>query len=192
MSKALTPKALARWRADPAAFIERHLVDPESGRPFKLLPAERAFLKHALATDADSRLRYPELLYGAPKKSGKTGFAAIFMLTLLLLYGGRFAEGYAAANDLEQAQGRVFEMVRRIVEASPLLRSEAKVGADRVAFTPPVLPSRRSRPTTPRPSAAIRVWPCSMNSGATAASAHGGSTTSLCPSRRGKSVAAWW
>ena len=124
MSKTLTPKALARWRADPAAFVERYLIDPETGKPFKLLPAEREFLKHALATDAAGRLLFPELVYGAPKKSGKTGFAAIFMLTLLLLYGGRFAEGYAAANDLEQAQGRVFEMVRRIVEASPLLRPE--------------------------------------------------------------------
>ena len=134
MSKALTPKALARWRADPAAFVERHLIDPETGKPFNLLGAEREFLRHALATDRDGRLLYPELVYGAPKKSGKTGFAAIFMLTLLLLYGGRFAEGYAAANDLEQAQGRVFEMVRRIVEASPLLRPEAKIGADRIVF----------------------------------------------------------
>src|SRR5262249_25190045 len=106
----------------------------ETAAPFKLLPAERAFLKHALATDPDGRLRYPELIYGAPKKSGKTGFAAIFTLTLLLLYGGRFAEGYVAANDLEQAQGRVFEMVPRIVHASPLLRGEAKLGADRIVF----------------------------------------------------------
>src|SRR5262245_57940760 len=135
MSKTLTPKALTRWRADPAAFIERHLIDPETGKPFKLLPAERAFLRHALATDRDGRLRYPELIYGAPKKSGKTGFAAILTLAILLLYGGRFAEGYAAANDLEQAQGRVFEMCRRIVEASPLLRGEAKVGTDRITFT---------------------------------------------------------
>ena len=35
------------------------------------------------------------------KKSGKTTFAAIVvMLTLILLYGGRYAEGYAVANDL--------------------------------------------------------------------------------------------
>src|SRR5262249_1015745 len=120
---------------DPAAFIERHLVDPETSKPFRLLPAERGFLEHALAIDADGRLRFPELVYGAPKKSGKTGFGAIFVITLLLLHRGRFAEGYCAANDLEQAQGRVFEMCRRIVEASPLLRGEAKVGMDRITFT---------------------------------------------------------
>ena len=30
------------------------------------------------------------------------------LLATTLLYGGRFAEGYAIADDLEQAQGRVF------------------------------------------------------------------------------------
>ena len=36
---------LARWRADPAAFIEHVLHNPETGEPFVLLPAERAFLR---------------------------------------------------------------------------------------------------------------------------------------------------
>ena len=58
----------------------------------------------------------------------------LFTLTLLWLYGGRYAEAYCAANDLEQAQGRVFEMIRRVVEASPLLRGEAKAGMDRITF----------------------------------------------------------
>src|SRR5262249_46884147 len=124
----------ARWQRNPAVFIERHLVDPETGKTFKLLPAEREFLKHALATDPDGRLLYPELIYGAIKKSGKTGFAALFVITVLLLYGGRYAEGYCVANDLEQAQGRVFEMIRRIVEASPFLRRDAKVTGDRITF----------------------------------------------------------
>jgi len=52
-----------------------------------------------------------------------------------VLYGDRYAEGYCIANDLEQAQSRVFEMCRRIVEASPLLRREAKVNVDRILFT---------------------------------------------------------
>ena len=49
-------------------------------------------------------------------------------------YGGRYAEAYCVANDLEQAQGRVFEMVRRIVEASPLLRREVNITIDRITF----------------------------------------------------------
>jgi hypothetical protein len=125
---------VTRWRDDPVAFIESVLCDPETGAPFKLLDAEREFLAHAFATDADGRLRYPEQLYGAPKKSGKTGFAALHVLTTILLFGGRFAEAYALANDEEQAASRVFQAIRRIVEASPLLMREAKITADKITF----------------------------------------------------------
>jgi phage terminase large subunit-like protein len=125
---------LKAWRADPVRFIEQALVDPETGKPFKLLDAERAFLKHAFTTDADGRLIYTEQLYSAPKKSDKTGFAALHQLTTLLLFGGRHAEGYCVANDLEQAQSRVFEAAKRIIEASPLLRGECKVTTDRISF----------------------------------------------------------
>ena len=53
---------------------------------------------------------------------------------VLLRNDGRFAEGYCVANDLEQAQSRVFTVIRRIVEASPLLRHGAKITADRITF----------------------------------------------------------
>jgi hypothetical protein len=126
--------ALAYWRQHPDEFIERYLVNPEDGQPFKLLIAEREFLRHALTFGPDGRLLYPELIYGAIKKTGKTGFAALFMITVLLLLGGRFAEGYCVANDLEQAQSRVYELCRRIIEASPLLKREAKLRDDRITF----------------------------------------------------------
>src|SRR5262249_41911829 len=45
-----------------------------------------------------------------------------------------FAEGYAVANDLEQAQGRVFQATRRIVEASPLLAADARVLTHTIEF----------------------------------------------------------
>jgi phage terminase large subunit-like protein len=125
-------KTLTRFRTDPAQFIESCLINPETKKPFQLLPAERAFLDHAFKTDDNGRLLYPEQIYGAPKKSGKTGFAALHLLVTTLLFGGRYAEAYCAANDLDQAQGRVFEAVRRIVQASPALRSECKVTSDRI------------------------------------------------------------
>jgi phage terminase large subunit-like protein len=50
------------------------------------------------------------------------------------LFGGRFAEAYALANDLEQAQGRVFQAVRRICEASPHLRRECNITQSRIDF----------------------------------------------------------
>lgn len=117
---------LARWRADPLHFIESCLFDPESGQPFTLLPAERDFLTYAFKTGADGRLLYPELVYAAPKKSGKTTLAAIFTITILMLFGGNaYPEAILAANDYEQSRARVFEMTKRIIDASPLLRTDS-------------------------------------------------------------------
>jgi hypothetical protein len=130
----LSPSSLARWRNDPSGFIERFICDPETGRPFVLLEAEREFLKHALSLDRNGRLIHSELIYAAIKKSGKTTFAAILVITVLLLFGGLYAEAYICANDLEQATSRVYEMIRRIIATSPLLRADAKVTADKIVF----------------------------------------------------------
>jgi phage terminase large subunit-like protein len=110
------------------------MFDPETGRPFQLLPAERTFLEHAFKTNEAGRLLYPEQVYSCPKKSGKTAFAAMHLLTTTLLFGGNFAEAYCVANDLEQASSRVFQAIRRIVEKSPLLRREAKIVANKISF----------------------------------------------------------
>ena len=53
---------------------------------------------------------------------------------VILVLGGRFAEGYAVANDLEQAQGRVFQSIKRIIAASPVLAEEANITANKVEF----------------------------------------------------------
>ena len=97
------PAAFTRWRANPLAFIAEVICDPETGRPFHLLDAERTFLQHAFYVTPAGRLRYPEQLYSCPKKSGKTTFAAIHTLTLVLLFGGSYPEATLVANDLEQA-----------------------------------------------------------------------------------------
>jgi phage terminase large subunit-like protein len=130
----LTSAALARWRNNPVSFIESVLVNPETGKPFVLLDAEGGFLEHAFQTGESGKLLYPELLYSCPKKSGKTTFAALFTLMLILLFGDSFAEATLAANDQDQAVGRVFEACRRIIEASPLLRREARVTESRIIF----------------------------------------------------------
>ena len=132
---ALDRKALARYRADPCAFVEECLVNPETGKPFVLLDAERQFLKHAFRLKPTGRLLFSDLIYSAIKKSGKTTFGAILVVTIIVLFGDRYAEAYVFANDKEQASSRVFEICRRLVEASPLLRREARVTQDRIVFT---------------------------------------------------------
>jgi len=115
------------------AFCEG-LINPETGEPFVLTDAERVFLAHAFEMTADGRLLYPELVFSAPKKSGKTGFGAMLLLYVVCKLGGRFAEGYVGANDFEQSMGRVFQAAQRIVQATPELARDAKVTQDTIAF----------------------------------------------------------
>jgi hypothetical protein len=81
MAEVLEASALDQWQQQPILFIEQILRNPETGKPFELLDAERAFLAHAYQTDESGRLVYSEQLYACPKKSGKTGFAATHLLT---------------------------------------------------------------------------------------------------------------
>jgi phage terminase large subunit-like protein len=134
MGDVLDDGALDRWRREPVRFIGEVIRDPETGKPFELLPSERTFFDHAYRTDDAGKLLYPEQVYSCPKKSGKTAFAALHVLTTTLIYGGAFAEGYCAANDLEQSTGRVFQALRRIVEISPLLRREAICTSEKITF----------------------------------------------------------
>src|SRR5262245_406787 len=96
--------ALERWRTHPVSFIEQVLRDTETGKPFELFEAQRQFFAHAWRLNDAGRLLYPEQCFSGPKKSGKTATAAAHLLTTTILFGGRFAEAYALANDLEQAQ----------------------------------------------------------------------------------------
>jgi hypothetical protein len=126
---------LARYRADPCAFIEECLISPYDGQPYRLIEAERQFIRHAFQLDDDGRLRYPLLVYGAIKKSRKTELAALITIATIVLFGGKYAEGYVVANTLNQATSLCFTGCRRILEASPLFRNEVHFTQDRILFT---------------------------------------------------------
>src|SRR6516162_2550753 len=114
-----------KWR-NPVSFIESGLHDPETQRPFRLTEAEKLFVRYAFQF-RDGRLKYPELLYSGPKKSGKTAFAAMLTIYVVVALGGRYAEGYCCANDFEQSQGRVFQAISRILQASPLFADDVAI-----------------------------------------------------------------
>jgi phage terminase large subunit-like protein len=126
--------AKARWLRDPCAFIHEVLVNPETGRPFELYAAQERFLREALTLTPDGALPYPELVFSTPKKAGKTATSAMAMLYVIVVLAGPHAEGYCCANDFEQAQGRVFQAICRIIEKSPLLKRSAKITSDRIEF----------------------------------------------------------
>ena len=134
MPDTINSTSLSHWRTNPILFIEQVLCDPETKQPFKLLDAERRFLEHAFVLDEDGKLRYPEQVYSCPKKSGKTTYAGIQTLTTVLLFGGAYPEATLCANDKDQAAGRVFTMVRRIIECSPMLKKIAKITEFKITF----------------------------------------------------------
>lgn len=125
-----------RYASDPVGFVRDVLFDPETDEPFDLYPAEVEFLTRGLTPGADGRMPYPELVFSGPKKSGKTAIAAMGTIYVVLIHGGRTGEGFCIANDLDQAQGRVFAAVVNIVRASPLLAGllAASPTASRVTF----------------------------------------------------------
>jgi hypothetical protein len=125
---------LARYRAHPASFIEECLISPYDLQPYRLNDAERQFIHYAFQLDSNGRLLFPLWVYGAIKKSRKTELAALITVTMILLFGGKFAEGYVVANDKSQAIDRCFAGCRRIIEASPMLRVEVKCTQDKITF----------------------------------------------------------
>jgi phage terminase large subunit-like protein len=129
-----TAAAKLRWLGDPCAFIREVLINYETGRPFELYPEQERFLRLALTLQPDGTLPFPEIVFSTPKKGGKSQTSAMAMLYVIVVLAGAFAEGICCANDYEQAQGRVFQGVTRIIEASPLLRRTAKITSDKVEF----------------------------------------------------------
>jgi phage terminase large subunit-like protein len=98
------------------------------------LPIEEVLVPKEKVVGVRRGRKYPEQCIGWIKKTGKTGTAAMHGLTTLLVYGGRYAEGYCIAADLQQAQERVFGEIKRICECSPLLRRECEITASRILF----------------------------------------------------------
>ena len=71
---------------------------------------------------------------------------------MTLLFGGAYPESYILANSQEQGKGRVFEICCRIVNASPLLKDDADITADKICF--------------PAFNATIQAIPCDAGSAA--------------------------
>jgi phage terminase large subunit-like protein len=121
-------------KADVLKWIHETIRNPEDGKPFLLYPAQVRFIARAFELTDEGRLNFPEMVFSCAKKSGKTALAAMIMLTVIVYLSGPNAEGYAFANDYEQASSRVFAAAVQMVEASPKLASIAKITANKIAF----------------------------------------------------------
>ncbi|MBN2242799.1 MAG: hypothetical protein JW793_08915 [Acidobacteria bacterium] len=130
----ITETQLNDLKKDPVVFFAEVLRDPETGQPFELYGAERAFLREAFALLPDGRMKYPELVFAAPKKSGKTALGAGILIYATVVLGGLYAEAYVLANDLEQSMSRAFQAAARIIKTSPLLRDSADIYQSKIIF----------------------------------------------------------
>ncbi|MGH3631809.1 MAG: terminase TerL endonuclease subunit, partial [Sciscionella sp.] len=102
---------------------------------YELYEEEQIFVREALTVGPDGRLPYSELIYSAPKKSGKTALGAMILLYVTLILGGPFAEGYVFANDLEQSVGRVFQQVARLLDPKREKKQQAKITERSIVFS---------------------------------------------------------
>ena len=126
---------LEMWRSDPIAFVRDVLRNPETNQPFVLYEAQERFLREALTVGPDGRLPYSELVFSAPKKSGKTALAGMVVLYVILVLGGPYAEGYCLSNDYEQSVDRVFQQVARMLDPRRTKQSRlAKITNNVITF----------------------------------------------------------
>jgi phage terminase large subunit-like protein len=120
-------------------WIESEFYVPEMlklrpDRPAMLLaPYQKAALKEALRQDADGRFVYDFVLWSDIKKSIKSSIAAAVVLYRALRTDwGSFK---IIANDLEQADSRVFFYIRRALELNPKLKATATIRNYKITFT---------------------------------------------------------
>ena len=116
---------LPRYPADPVFFVEKFLINPDTGRPFDMLDHEREFLRNSLATDLDGALNHLNTDFSYRK----TSLSAICLITTLVLFRDAKPEVMCGSCDRVNHE---FEMIQRIVESSPLLRAEARITTDKI------------------------------------------------------------
>lgn len=112
---------LARYRTDPAAFIDTFVPLNEKGKRWTLSPYQRRVLALAMRAGRPPRI----LIWGEPKKSGKTLIEACLVLWWGFITAS--TEIIIAANDLEQSQGRVFKTAVALLKKNAALGASAKV-----------------------------------------------------------------
>jgi phage terminase large subunit-like protein len=127
-------KSILKWKRDPVSFVREVLREPRSGKPYNLFPEQKRFIREAFTLTPAGRLPYATAVYSTPKKNGKSTTGAWLAIYCATVIGGPYAAVYILANDQDQSAGVIFEIAKRIIEASPSLRSSANITATRIEF----------------------------------------------------------
>lgn len=102
-------KSFVDWVKDDGFLVHSDVV---SDGKFRLFPVEERILGHCLTPKEDGTLPYRRVIIAQPKKSGKTVKAAAIGAWYVREIGTPGCEVYACANDMDQAEGRVFSAMR--------------------------------------------------------------------------------
>jgi phage terminase large subunit-like protein len=103
------------WVRNPVVkYIDEELKRNERGEHFRLEPHQREVLGLAFTLDDAGRLPWHTIVYACPKKSGKTTINAAVTLAWAETMEAP-NEVYALANDEEQARGRVYSTLLRMI-----------------------------------------------------------------------------
>lgn len=132
--KGVTQHTTLSLPMDIVEFAEQYVVT-DNGTPILLEEHQKRILRAAFTLDENGKLPYKTIVYSAPKKSGKTEVNAI-VVTWFAFTVDSPNEIILCANDEEQAQGRVFRAVKRIIESNPvLLKNTVKIVSNEIVLS---------------------------------------------------------
>lgn len=118
--------------ADPVGWIQKNFYIPETGGPMVLYPSQAIPLRKALQRDENGKFVWSTILWGAIKKSAKSSIAA----AVGLWFASRkpLSSVKVLGNDLDQAQSRVFEYMRRAVMLRPDWKASFRVTSNKIVL----------------------------------------------------------
>lgn len=110
---------------DPVTWIMDNFYIPETNRPIDLYPSQIEPLREALRLDPAGRFVYSTVVWSAIKKSAKSSIASA--VGLWFAFRRPRASIKVIANDLKQAESRVFFYMRRAIQLHPEWRNTCRV-----------------------------------------------------------------
>lgn len=123
-------KSFLEW-LDQDGFYSKQVWDFETNKwskapgLVKLFDYQRRILGHCFTPNPDGSFPYTDVVYSAPKKSGKTTVLAL-IVEWFAECGPDGSEIYSCANDMEQAQSRAFSDIDYHVTHKLGLKTTAK------------------------------------------------------------------
>lgn len=118
--------------ADPVGWITTNFYIPELHGPIELHPSQAEPLYEALRRGDNGLFVYSTVVWSAVKKSAKSSIAAA--VGLWFAWRKPYSRIKVIANDLKQAESRVYYYMRRAIELHPVWRDLVKINRYEMTF----------------------------------------------------------